>query len=376
MNKIILFWASSWIVLLFCFLPFPFTVLPDVGFWLSKLIYPLNNAVCLRFGVDVQHSYLVSDSLAFYSTSGILVLVSGLLTAFIAWKWKEQLAKIQTVLFVALILFLSYFLTRYGLDKLFGMQFYTPAANTLHTPVGHLGKDILFWTSMGTSSFYNAFMALTEVSAGILLLFNRTRFLGLITGFGILLNVFAINIGFDITVKYLSGLLLASSLLCLCFYSSRIHFLLGATANERPVPHVSQLWILVLFLPFLIDLFATYRHITPKDPGRSYAVESVSGTSRLIDPEEIIRIHFHPEGYFITESKQQEFTSFKLSNNRQSVIVDKQLIPISIKGNQLSWKEEENEITWHIKETNLEKMELKQDKTHWYFEAIKDLHQE
>lgn len=373
MNKIILFWASCWIVLSFCFLPFPFTVLPDVGFWLSKLIYPLNDAVCSWIGVDVQHSYLVSDSLAFYSTSGILAVISGLLTAFTVWKWKEQLAKIQTVLFFSLILFLSYFLIRYGLDKLFGMQFYTPAANTLHTPVGRMGKDILFWTSMGTSSFYNAFMAVTEVSAGILLLFNTTRFLGLLMGFGILLNVFAINIGFDITVKYLSGLLLAGSALCLCFYSSRIRFLVGTRVNEKPVPYASQVWVLLVFLPFLVDLFVTYRDVTPKNPGSSYAVKSISGGSGLIRTEEIIRIHFHPEGYFITESKQQEFTSFKMGNDRQSVIINKRKIPIFIKGNQLYWREEGNDITWNIKEINLEKMELKQDKTHWYFEAVKNL---
>jgi len=337
---------------------------------LSESILPLNELICSWLGINVRDSFLVSDSLAFYSTALILGVLSLLIMIFIYWKGKKYLPAVQKVLFFTLVLFLSYFLIRYGLDKLFGVQFYTPAANTLHTPVGQLGKDILFWTSMGTSTFYNQFMAITEISAGILILFNRTRFLGLIVGFGVLLNIFAINIGFDITVKYLSGLLFFCCLICLCFYSSNIRFLLGRTVSEKSVPHVSGIYIFVLFLPFLLDLSVTYWNIKSKDSGKSYTVESVSGISNLMSTEELVRIHFHPEGYFITENKQQRFTSYAMKNNGNLVVIDKQPVFISIEENRLLWKENKTEIVWNIKETDLKKMVLKQDKTHWYVEAL------
>lgn len=370
MKRNILFWFSCWSVLALLFLPFPFVFFPKTGILLSESILPLNELICSWLDINVRDSFLISDSLAFYSTALILGVLSLLIMVFIYWKGKKYLPAVQKVLFFTLVLFLSYFLIRYGLDKLFGVQFYTPVANTLHTPVGQLGKDILFWTSMGTSTFYNQFMAITEISAGILILFNRTRFLGLIVGFGVLLNIFAINIGFDITVKYLSGLLFFCCLICLCFYSSNIRFLLGRTVSEKSVPHVSGIYIFVLFLPFLLDLSVTYWNIKSKDSGKSYTVESVSGISNLMSTEELVRIHFHPEGYFITENKQQRFTSYAMKNNGNLVVIDKQPVFISIEENRLLWKENKTEIVWNIKETDLKKMVLKQDKTHWYVEAL------
>jgi len=370
MKKSILFWFSCWSVLALLFLPFPFVFFPKTGIGLSRFILPLNELICSWFGVEIRDSFLVSDSLAFYSTGFVLIVLSFLITVFFHWKGKKYLPAAQKVLFFTMILFLSCFLIHYGLDKVFGVQFYTPAANTLHTPAGRLGKDILFWTSMGTSSFYNSFMGITEIFAGILILFNRPRFLGLIVSFGILLNIFAINIGFDITVKYLSGLLLFCCIVCLCFYSSDIRFLLGRVKHKQSAPHLSGRYIFIFFLPFLLDLFVTYWSIKPKDSGRTYTIESVSGTSQLINAAEIARVHFHPEGYFITESRQQQFKSFAMKNNGRLVVIDKQPVFISIEGNRLLWKENETEIVWNIKEKDLKKMALKQDETHWYVEEF------
>lgn len=370
MRESFIFWASCWCVLALLFLPFPFVFLPNIGIELSTFIYPLNAIICSWFDVDIQHSYLVSDSLAFYSTGGILIIATGLLTLFLPWKKQEILPTAQKIIFFALILLLAYFLIRYGLDKLFHRQFYDPAANTLHSPVGHLDKDILFWTSMGTSSLYNAFMAITELSAGVLLLFNRTRFLGLIFGFGILLNVFAINIGFDITVKYLSGLLLIACSVCLCFYDSRLKFLIHGKISENVQPALSKTWIFLLFTPFLVDLIASYWQNPPNESGKSYLVKSLITDSDFINADEITRIHFHPRGYFITENQQQQFTSFKLSEDKRCVLINQQAISFSIEEGSLLLKYDDKSVHWEIEGIDLNKMRLKQDKTHWYFESI------
>lgn len=370
MRKSLLFWASCWSVLSFLFLPFTYNFLPKMGVGLSTLILPINRQVCAWFGVEIQNTYLISDSLAFYSTGFIVLLLSGLITFLITWKYYGIISEIQNVLFGLMAVLLAFFLIRYGLDKLFDRQFYTPASNTLHTSLGQLSKDILFWSSMGTSSFYNSFMGIVEVFAGILLLFNRTRFVGLLMAFGTLLNIFAINIGFDITVKYLSGLLLLTSIISLVFYRDRLKSLLTGKITESESSFLSNIWMLLLFTPFMVDLVVTYWENSKSESGRSFYVHSIGSTSDLIDEDEIIRIHFHPAGYFITEDKQQHFTSFKMSLDQKYVIVDQQFIPIAMLNNQLIWREGEKEIRWELKEINLDKLPLKQDETNGYFESI------
>lgn len=372
MRNIILFWASCWCVLSFLFLPFPFSFLPEIGIELSRLILPLNTLICSWFGISIRESFLISDSLAFYSTGILLLFLSGIITLFISRKGRHLFTNIQTGFFFTLILLLAYFLIRYGLDKLFGRQFYTPASNTLHTPAGQLGKDLLFWTSMGTSSFYNSFMAITEISAGAFLLFNRTRFLGLILSFGILLNVFAINIGFDITVKYLSGLLVISCIVCLFFYDSRLKFLIYGKVSEQVQPTLAKTWTFLLFTPFLADLIASYWQNPPNESGKSYSVQSLVTGADFIAASEVTRIHFHPRGYFITENQQQQFTSFKLSEDKRYLLINQQAVSVSITKETLLLKYGNDSIEWKVAEINLDKLPLKQDKTHWYFELIRE----
>lgn len=370
MRSILLVWASLWAILAFLFLPFTFVFLPQVGIALSTMILPINQWICSGFGVDIQNTFLISDSLAMYSTAFLLAIFSGIVTVGIALKFKARFLQIQRILFLILLVLLAYFLIRYGLDKLFNRQFYTPASNTLHTPTGQLSKDILFWTSMGTSSFYNAFMAIAEVITGILLLIHRTRFLGLIMAFGILANIFAINIGFDITVKYLSGLLLLTSVIYLSFYDARLKSLITGKFVEKETPKLNKTLILILFMPFLVDLAMTYWENPKNESGQSYEIVSVSSKSELLPVNEIARIHFHPSGYFIVENKKQQFTSYKMSADRKFVIVNRRLIPIVLKGNLLIWEEGGSEIRCELKWIELEAMPLKQDKMHWYFEGI------
>ncbi len=370
MRSILLVWASLWTILAFLFLPFTFVFLPQVGIALSTMILPINQWICSGFGVDIQNTFLISDSLAMYSTAFLLAIFSGIVTVGIALKFKAKIVQIQQILFAILVVLLAYFLIRYGLDKLFNRQFYTPASNTLHTPTGQLGKDILFWTSMGTSSFYNAFMGITEVLAGILLLIHRTRFLGLLIAFGILSNIFAINIGFDITVKYLSSLLLLTSVICLSFYKTRLKSLITGKIAAEETPKFNNTLILILFIPFLVDLIATYWENPKNESGQSFEIVAASTRSEIIPAQEIVRIHFHPAGYFIIENKEQQFTSYKISADRKYVIVNQRLIPMVLRENHLLLEEEGISLRFKLKRIELEKMELKQDDVHWYFEGI------
>jgi len=78
----------------------------------------------------------------------------------------------------------------------------------------------------------------------------------------------------------------------------------------------------------------------------------------------------HPDGYLITEDKQQLFTSYKMTANRKFVMVNGNLIAVSFQEDFLDWREGDKVIRWRLKEINLEEFPLKKDETNWWFERI------
>ena len=96
----------------------------------------------------------------------------------------------------------------YGFNKLFKWQFYLPEPNTLFTTLGNTYRDLLYWSTMGSSHSYNIFLGLTEIIAAVLLFFRRTRIAGSLLAIGILVNIVMVNFSFDISVKVYSLFLL------------------------------------------------------------------------------------------------------------------------------------------------------------------------
>src|SRR5205085_9499653 len=116
--------------------------------------------------------------------------------------------KASCIIYQLFIYYLCLQLLKYGVDKIFKNQFYLPEPNTLFTPAGMLDKDILYWSTMGTSYGYNIFLGSLEIAAALFILIKRTRLIGLLLSLGILINVTEVNFGFDISVKLFSLFLL------------------------------------------------------------------------------------------------------------------------------------------------------------------------
>ncbi|MCD0477613.1 hypothetical protein LPB90_04060 [Chryseobacterium sp. LC2016-29] len=110
------------------------------------------------------------------------------------------------------IIYISVILIKYGVDKIFKTQFSEPESNILFTRFGNLDKDILFWSTMGTSKIYNIIIGSIELFSGALLLFKRSRFLGSLLAIISFSQILIINISFDISVKLFSLILLLMSL--------------------------------------------------------------------------------------------------------------------------------------------------------------------
>jgi hypothetical protein len=175
-------------------------------FSLAKLIhYPL------------YHCDFSSDSASMYFLFNVLLGLALIVSIFFHFNpgINTQREKIFGFIRSIAAIYLSVILLKYGFNKIFKWQFYMPEPNILYTPLGHLSKDILYWSSMGTSWWYSFFSGMIEIIPAVLILFRKTRVAGLIIALFVMINVFAINIGFDISVKLFSLFLIFIILLLL-----------------------------------------------------------------------------------------------------------------------------------------------------------------
>lgn len=92
----------------------------------------------------------------------------------------------------------------YGIIKLFALQMPFPNLSQLATPLGDFLPMRFSWMFIGYSQPYEFFSGMAEVIVGLLLLYRRTIPLGLIVGLGVFVNVFAMNMCYDIPVKLYS----------------------------------------------------------------------------------------------------------------------------------------------------------------------------
>ena len=92
----------------------------------------------------------------------------------------------------------------YGMTKVIPTQFPAPSLETLVTPVGDLTLSALLWTTIGSSPAYEIFTGCIEVLGGLLLLVPRTTLLGALVSLAAAIQIFVLNMTFDIGLKLVS----------------------------------------------------------------------------------------------------------------------------------------------------------------------------
>ena len=208
LRKFTLRFGFVYIVLFAVTLPFPLYFFPSPGELLHPWLQQFNEWSALHiWGIGIPFTARVeSDSTGLYLHLVHLFFFSLVLASTWIYGIRKTVPeeKVRYWFQVSASYLLAFFLLKYGLDKVFKAQFYLPEPNTLYTPMGLLSKDILFWSTMGSSYAYSVFMGILEVLPAVLLFSSNTRLLGGIIAFGVLLNVLAINLSFDISVKVLS----------------------------------------------------------------------------------------------------------------------------------------------------------------------------
>ena len=265
-----------------------------------------------------KNTDLTSDAKGLYILVALLFLIAFISGTVLNRFPPEKVEKLLPILRFASIVFLSMVLMKYGVDKLFKGQFYLPEPNLLYTPMGKLDKDILFWSTMGTSYEYNLFMGMMELIPALLILFSKTRKIGLFIACGVLLNVFAINFTFDISVKLFSFLLLALSVFLLFPYLLKTDPSKTDKIDWQPIKKWTTPLILVIIAAESLGpsvargSFNDDRAPRPYLHGGYSVVQQNFMEGNPLFDQKIKRVFIHRDGYIIFQMINDDMLDFKL----------------------------------------------------------------
>ena len=126
----------------------------------------------------------------------------------------------------------------YGAIKVIPLQMPFPSLTRLVEPYGNFSPMGVLWYSIGASPAYESFVGSAEMLGGILLFFPRTAILGALVCLADSIEIFTLNMSYDVPVKLFSFQLVLMSLVLLApemprlaqfFFSDR-----PLTARIRP----------------------------------------------------------------------------------------------------------------------------------------------
>ena len=145
-------------------------------------------------------------------------------------------------------------LLTYGSVKL--SQFPPPFYSVLNKTFGEQTPMGLLWTFIGASTGYTVCIGLLEVLCGALLLFRRTTLLGSCLAFAVTLNIFLLNVFYDVPVKLFSFHLVLAALILVAPDLGRLvqMFLLNRSVPARRETHRARPHARVLKTLFFVNL--------------------------------------------------------------------------------------------------------------------------
>jgi hypothetical protein len=313
--------ASYWFILITILLfPFQYHLFHLHTQVINSLFSTMISHLTQWIGWNPYFSDLSSDSKNLFVFVGFLAICSTLLSILGIFKKHLSTEKLGEITRTFARIFLTLILFKYGLDKIFKQQFPVPEANLLFTPLGKLDKDILYWSTIGSSSGYNLFLGFAETMAGLFLFFKKTSQLGAIMAFFILVNVFAVNLSFDISVKLFSGLLLLMSLF---LAQPHLYALIstGNTSNQKSAGFKELKWnmtakIISGFFILAEGFYPYFKLGTFNDDLQNQ--QPLYGAYELVNDSsnyQIKRFFLHKDDYLIFQDENDEMSSYKIDHN-------------------------------------------------------------
>jgi hypothetical protein len=130
----------------------------------------------------------------------------------------------------------------YGAVKAIPLQMSAPSLLRLLEPFGHFSPMGVLWASIGASRPYEMFSGVAELAGGILLFFPRTATLGALICLADTIQIFTLNMTYDVPVKLFSFHLILLSLFLLAPEARRLAnvLVLNRTAGPSTQPPLGR----------------------------------------------------------------------------------------------------------------------------------------
>lgn len=388
---------SLFFILSVVFIPLTFYG-KDIQFLVTNFIFrkPVLYFQNCFFSIAIQNIDFSSDTISLNILIGLLLVISAL--AIIIFEiFKVQAQKLITTSRLITAYYIAFILLKYGLDKIFKKQFYLPEPNILYTQFGDLSKDILYWSTIGTSHLYSLITGIVEVLTALLIVNRKTRALGLILSIGIIFNIILINFSFDISVKTFSIFLLLAIIFSSYPYYKSIYqfFVLQNKAQlveetdlmnfTNPTKKILKGLFILGSLALVLYPFIAERNFNDDHAQRpllhgAYEIKEFSINDSLTNKTyfPFKRLFFHRNSYIILQQEDGKMLDYFCEEkaNQQLELQDysgnKTVVTYFLKNGELVLKFA-NKQQWHIKAKPLEwkKLPALQDKIHITIDEIK-----
>jgi hypothetical protein len=350
------------------FIPFSFS-LTSVQVNISQFLFlPLTEKIAALFQLEILLKDFSSDSLSLYILLLLLFVLSIIFaTTAVLYEIKKGVRiPIENNIRPIARYYLALILLIYGFSKVFKAQFYLPEPNLLFTPLGNLEKDILFWSTIGSSRSYSIFLGIIEIIPALLLLFRKTASIGSFMAVGVLIHVVAINFSYSISVKLFSLFLLILALF-LAFRTLKKTWYLFQTGQFSTTDFFEPTHSFKMpFYPFLkllvISLLFT-EALTPAIKSSNFNDDKVPrplyhGAYSVQENQwGIKRFFIHRDGYLIFQHNDDAFSDFTfvLTGKDKFLVTD-----YSLKQQQgyIHWEENKKVLNLHVNGIDLSGTQL------------------
>lgn len=229
--------SYQWLVRAFIVFTFLVVIPLDYKFW----VYVFQNG--LNFFTLFKLTNYAPAFISGYPYLNIFILVG--LSFGIAALWKGKNLNYSNWYHWARVVLryrLGFILVAYGLLKLFPLQMPFPSLSNLHTNYGDFLPWKIYYHTTGITPWYESFLGLIELTAGVLLFFRNTTTLGAGVIIGFSGNVFAANLAYQAGQEYLSLLILLMAVSLFVFDFKRLFSLLYKfeyTLSNKIIPQYS-----------------------------------------------------------------------------------------------------------------------------------------
>lgn len=205
--------------------------LPHLTTWTARHVFRIGYPLNLGGG---------DSTFEWVQTFCILVIA---IAATVIWSFFDRRREQYVSLHKWFYLFMRFALTAqlfaYGANKFFPIQMGFPSLTRLLEPYGNFSLRAVLWSSVGASPAYEVFTGSAELLAAILLIFPRTTTLGALVALADMIQVFTLNMTYDVMVKLFSFHLILYSLVLLAPQMRRLvtfFFSDSPTSPSKKVP--------------------------------------------------------------------------------------------------------------------------------------------